>query len=275
MGAVLEVEVLPQLRQPVLVVACTGWVDAGEAGEQAAALVKEQLDGARVFARYDLSEHVDLGQTRPMVGLVDGVTRQITWPSLSFVAGQAGRDVVCCTGPEPALRWPSVVREIGDLVADLGVEMAVSLAGFPAVASHRRPFGVTTTATNHALAQEIGAVQIDYRGPIGFPTVLLHGLGTRGIPGVGLWAQVPHYVAGTASPSAVQALLRRLGEVAKVGLDLGSVDAEVDGYLAKVEEGLSERPDVAELVKAIEAQAGEEVSGDELAAEIERFLREQ
>ncbi len=265
---------MPRLRHPLLVTAIVGWVDAGEAGVRAAAALGTQLDGARAFARYPLDDLVDLQQTRPTVSLVDG-QRRIAWPTIELLAGKAGRDVVCCVGPEPSLRWPTVTRELVDLARRLDVELAVGLGGMPAVVSHRQPVPVLATATNADLAREAGVMRADYQGPTGLQTALQVALGHAGIPALGLWAQVPHYVSATPSPPAVRALLRRLRELTDVAVDVSALDAQVDEYVARVEEGLAERPDVAELVTAIEEQGDDEVSGDEIAAEIERFLREQ
>jgi proteasome assembly chaperone (PAC2) family protein len=271
----LEIESWPELREPLLVTAIRGWVDAGEAGALAAGMLASQLDGARVFAKYDLSDLVDLQQTRPTIALVDGATRRISWPVVELTAGQAERDVVVLVGPEPSLRWPSFVEELTDVARRLGISQAFTLGGMPAVASHRLPVSVLATATSHSLAQEVGAIRTDYSGPTGLQTVLQQSLGEAGIPTVGLWAQVPHYVSGNASPPAVRALLERVRELAGVRVDLSELDDQADSYAEKVEEGLADRPDVADLVRAIEAQSVDDVSGDALAAEIERFLREQ
>ena len=118
-------------------------------------------------------------------------------------------------------------------------------------------------------------MRADYHGPTGLQTVLQTALGDAGIPALGLWAQVPHYVSATPSPPAVRALLEKLHDVADLDIDLAPLDAQVDEYTTRVEAGLAERPDVAELVTAIEEQVDGEVSGDDLAAEIERFLRTQ
>jgi hypothetical protein len=273
--AVLHVEAIPRLRRPVLVLAIVGWVDAGESGARAAAGLGTQLDGGRVFARYELEDLVDLQQTRPTVSLDERGGRRIAWPTIEFVAGRAGRDVVCCIGPEPSLRWPTVTRELVELAGQLGVERAIGLGGMPAVVSHRQPVPILATATNAALAEEAGAMRADYHGMTGLQTVLQVALGEAGIPSLGLWAQVPHYVSATPSPPAVRALLDRLRELGGVSLDLSSLDAQVDEYTARVEEGLADRPDVGELVTAIEEQERGEVSGDEIAAEIEQFLRDQ
>jgi hypothetical protein len=149
------------------------------------------------------------------------------------------------------------------------------LGGMPAVVSHRRPVTVLATATSAGLVQEVGALRTDYAGPTGAQTVLQVALGDAGVPTLGLWAQVPHYVSGNPSPPAIRALLGRLREVAGVETELGALDAQADDWVERVESGLADRPDVAELVQAIEAGADDLPTGDELASEIERFLRDE
>ncbi len=275
MGCVVDVESWPELRDPVLVVVLTGWVDAGVAGATAAAMLAAQLTSGRVFGRIDLADLVDLQQTRPTVSLVDGATREIVWPVIEFTAGRAGRDVVLCAGPEPSLRWPTITNEIVEVARRLGVRKAFSLGAMPAVVSHRRPTPVLATATSEELAEEAGALRTDYEGPTGLQTVVQVALGEAGIPTAALWAQVPHYVSGNPSPPATRALLVRLRELAGVEIDVGELDEECESYVDKVEEGLADRPDVAELVEAIETEQTELPTGDELASEIERYLREQ
>jgi proteasome assembly chaperone (PAC2) family protein len=274
---VLEIDRWPDLREPVLVVALSGWVDAGLAGAGAVAVLGDQLISASEFGRFDLTDLLDLQQTRPSVRLVDGATREIAWPTVDLIAGRAGRDVVLCHGPEPSLRWRAFSDELVQMSQQVGVRMMLGLGGMPALVSHRRPVTVLMTATTRSLAQEVGAWRADYSGPTGAQTALQVALGHAGIPGVGLWAQVPHYVAATPSPPAISALLSRLRELAGIESDLSALDGQADDYLRRVEEGLSERPDVAEMVRNIEAteDSGEIPTGDELASEIERFLREQ
>lgn len=273
----LDIERWPDLREPVLVVALSGWVDAGLAGAGAAAVLIDQLDSAGGFGRVDLTEVVDLQQTRPTVHLVDGATREIAWPTIDLIAGRAGRDLVVCRGPEPSLRWRAFTDELVEMAQRLGVSMMFGLGGMPALVSHRRPVSVLATATSRSLAQEVGAWRADYTGPTGAQTALQVALGHAGVPGVGLWAQVPHYVAATPSPPAISSLLARLREIGGVETDLTPLDSQVDEYRSRVEEGLSERPDVAEMVRNIEAAegTGHVPTGEELASEIERFLRDQ
>jgi proteasome assembly chaperone (PAC2) family protein len=270
----LVVDRWPTLREPLLVVALRGWVDAGSAGQGAAEALREQLAGARVFGRVDLTDLCDLQQTRPLARFSDGGLRVITWPAIELAAGAAGRDVVVAAGPEPSLRWPAVARALVEAAQRLGARSAVTLGGMPALATHRHSVAVLATATSRSLAQEVEPLRADYAGPTGLQTVLQHELGAAGIPTVGLWAQVPQYVSGSPSPPAVRALLARLVELFGLVLDLAPLDARCDSYTERVEAGLAERPDVAEVVDRLERDA-EPPSGDELVSEIERFLRSQ
>jgi len=278
----LDVDSWPTLRDPVMVVSLSGWVDAGVAGAGSMAVLGDQLESQRVFGTIDLADLMDLQQTRPVVELHDGVTRTIEWPSIDFVAGNAGRDVVLCRGPEPSLRWRAVLGEIVDAATRLGIAQAFTLAGIPSMVSHRRAVSIMSTATSRDLVGEVGAFRNDYVGPTGAQTALQVMLGAAGVPTIALWAQVPHYVAQGASPPAIRALLARLRELGGLSLDLTVLDEQADAYVRRVEEGIADRPDVAEAIAAIESSADATAaieenlpSGDELASEIERFLRGQ
>jgi len=277
---VIEIETLPQLRDPVLVVALTGWVDAGLAGSGSVVFLQEQLDAARAFARIDLGDLMDLQQTRPTVHLVDGVSREIDWPEITLTAGHLGRDVVLVTGPEPSLRWREVLGELVEVALQLGISEAYTVGGIPAMASHRRPVSVLATGTDESLIERAGAWRQDYTGPTGAQSVLQVMLGDAGVPTLALWAQVPHYLSGGASPPAIRAVLERLTDLARLSVDLDGLDDQAVAYVDRVEEGLSDRPDVLEIISAIEdgedeVDETELPSGDELASEIERFLRDQ
>lgn len=269
----LSVERWPELRDPVMVLALSGWIDAGLAGSGAIAVLTEQLEGAREFASLDLTDLLDLQQTRPTARWGAEGVRVIDWPKLSFVAGRLGRDAVVVSGPESSLRWPEVAREIVEAARRLGVREAYTLAGMPALVSHRRSLPVLATATHRSLAQEIAPLRHAYAGPTGMQTIVQRALGDADVPCAGLWAQVPQYVAGSPSPPAVRAVLRRLAELARIEIDLRPLDVRCDAYLARVDEGLAARPDVREVVDRIDRE--QTVSHDDLVTEIERFLRSQ
>jgi hypothetical protein len=127
--------------------------------------------------------------------------------------------------------------------------------------------------------EETGAWHQDYTGPTGAQSALQVMLGEAGVPAVGLWAQVPHYVAAGPSPPAIRALLARLRDLGDVQIDLSVLDDQARTYVQRVDEGVAERPDVLEAIEEIESASAQEEpplpSGDELASEIERFLRGQ
>jgi PAC2 family protein len=276
---VLSVEHWPEISEPLMVVALTGWVDAGGAGAGAMAALAEQLADRDVFASIDVAMLADLQQTRP-IARWEGAARVIDWPRITFEWGRvgggrerAGRDVVVVRGPEPSLRWPTVASTVVDAARRLGVRQAATLGGIPALVSHRKATVVQASATQRSLAQEGPPLRPDYAGPTGLQAVVLRALGDAGIPGYGLWAQVPQYVAGSPSPPAVRALLGRLVELYHLDLDLRGLDERSQAYLRRVEAGLSARPDVKQVVDQID-QRQEGTTGD-LVAEIEQFLRSQ
>lgn len=273
MTRVIEITQHVDLERPVLVLALSGWVDAGSAGEAAARFLAERLDGATEIGAIDLGDLVDLQATRPMVELTEGVTRTITWPRITFTAGRGGRDVVVVHGPEPSLRWPTVAERVVDFAKSIDARIVATLGGMPAPVSHRRAVRVLATAGSRSLAQEVGPLRLDYDGPTGAQTVIQAKAAQAGIPAIGLWAQVPHYLSGTVSPSATRALLSRLQETAGVEVDLVPLDREVAEYQRQVEETVEARSDIAELVERLDRQGDDLPVGDDLVSEIEEFLR--
>ena len=277
-GRVLDVGEWPELKNPVLVYSFRGWIDAGLAGEGTMELLIDQLvaNGGRRFGTIHLTDLLDLQQTRPTVKLIDGGLRSIEWPEVQLWAGNLGRDIVCIRGPEPSLRWPEFASWIADIAERTGAKEAFAAGGMPGVVTHRRSVPVLSSATKRSVAQEVGPTRDDYVGATGLNTVVQHTLGERGVRSVALWAQVPQYVSGSPSPPAVRSVVGRLIDLGRISVELGALDERCAAYRDKVEEGLSERPDVLSIVNQIDEQWVERIpSGDELATEIERFLRDQ
>jgi hypothetical protein len=270
---VLNVERWPELRDPMMIVALSGWVDAGMAGAGTVSALREQLVGPDEFTSIDLTDHMDLQQTRPNAHWSEEGDRIIEWPSISFVSGRLGRDVVIVSGPEPSLRWLTLSAAIVEVARTLRVRDACTVAGMPSLVSHRKPVPVLATATHHSLAQEIAPLRLAYGGPTGLQTIVQRALGDADIRSAGLWAQVPQYVSGSPSPPAVRALLRRLTEIGRLQLDLRPLDTRCDAYAARVDAGLATRPEVQEVVDRIDREQG--ASADDLVSEIELFLRQQ
>jgi len=272
----------PELRSPVLIAAFEGWNDAADAATGAVDYLRASWNGA-VFASIEPEEFFDFQVVRPRVRLTESGIREVTWPKTEFVHAEvagAGRDAVLLHGIEPSMRWPTFCTLVLDIVNTFRVEMVVTLGALLAGRPHTRPTRVTGTASTPQIAQRYGLATPRYEGPIGITGVLMDAARRADIPSVGLWAWVPHYVQGSPSPKASLGLVQRLGSLLDFRLDLTDLERRTRAYEERINEAVASDPDIAATVRELERQADaedlEEIpSGDELAAEVERFLREQ
>jgi proteasome assembly chaperone (PAC2) family protein len=273
----------PALRRPVLISAFRGWNDGGQAATVAAAYLARQWDATR-FADIDPESFMDFQAVRPTVTLDGGLTRRIEWPENVFfhapVPG-ADRDAVILLGVEPNYRWRAFTDLVVALARDLGVELVVTLGALLADVPHTRPAPVTASATDSSLVEELGVQPSRYEGPTGIVGVLHDACRAASIPSVSLWAAVPHYVSLTPSPRAAKALCDRLAGLLDVSLDTSELETASDAYMQQVSEAVAADEDTAAYVEELEGRVDEVVpegdlpSGDALAAELTRFLRER
>jgi proteasome assembly chaperone (PAC2) family protein len=272
----LSFERRPRLRRPVLLVAFEGWNDAGDAASGALEWLGAVWGAAR-FATIDLEDYLDYTQERPQVTLDEGVTRRLEWPEMTLSAAPVPgtrRDAVIVVGPEPALRWRHFVAEIEEAARSLGVELVVGLGALLADVAHSRPVPITGASTDPELARSLSLEPSTYEGPTGILGVLGHHLGNQGIATVSLWASVPHYVAQTPSPKAMLALVSRVADLLGTHLDLSDLQAAALAYERAVDEVVDADEDAKAYVQSLEHAEGEErPSAEELAKEVEEFLR--
>jgi proteasome assembly chaperone (PAC2) family protein len=286
MSRELRIYERPTLERPILIGAFRGWNDGGQAATLAAGYLAK-LWGARKFADIDPELFVDFQATRPMVTLDEGQTRKIEWPENVLYRARipgTSRDAVILVGVEPNYRWRTFSELISDLARDLGVELAITFGALLADVPHTRPAPVTGAATDPKLVDEFGLQLSRYEGPTGIVGVLLDACRRVGIPSVSLWAAVPHYVSLAPSPRAARALCDRLGGVLGVEVDTTELAEAETSYVEQVSEAVSSDADTAAYVEELEQRAdsldwleesGELPSGEALAAEIARFLRER
>lgn len=268
-------DAVPQLEQPVLVAAFDGWVDGGRAGTMAA----EQLaDGGRLLATFDSDALFDFRARRPTLDIVDGKPIELAWQELTLRATRLGkRDVLVLTGPEPDFRWHQLSGEIVDLAGQLRVSSWVSLGAIPATVAHTRPVPVLGTASVAGLLPEDVAQGPagHLRVPAALVSVLEHAVAREAIPAVGFFAQVPHYASG-AFPNAAISLLEHVGRYVGAEPALGDLPVRALETRALLDAAVAAEERTREYVDRLERMADEArlPSGDELIADIERFLRD-
>jgi proteasome assembly chaperone (PAC2) family protein len=266
----------------VLVAAFRGWNDGAQGASLAASFLAQAWQ-ARRFADVDPEEFFDFQAVRPHVALEGGVTRRISWPETVFYHAaipDKDRDAVLVLGFEPNLRWRAFTGEIVGLARELGVELVVTLGALLADVPHTRPAPVTGSATDPKLVEELGLAASRYEGPTGIVGVLHDACRQAGVPSASLWAAVPHYASLASSPKAALALCTRLGNLLHVELALDDLERAAEAYERQVSEAVASDEDTEAYVRELERRRdtlGEELdvpSGETLAAELTRFLRE-
>jgi proteasome assembly chaperone (PAC2) family protein len=274
----------PRLRRPVLVAGFEGWNDAGDAASDAAAWITRRF-GATRFAWIDPEEYFDFQSRRPTVRLVDGVTREISWPAnecFAVTLPEGDRDLVVLRGVEPSYRWKSFCRAVLSVAGETGCDLIVTLGALLADVPHTRPPAVTGAATDPATLERLALARSRYEGPTGIVGVLHDACREAGVASASLWAPVPHYVAAPPNPVGTRALLERLSRLLDLTLDLSELDQLADAWRRRVDEVVAGDDDVRTYVQKLEERAdspeveeSEIPSGEAIADELERFLREQ
>jgi proteasome assembly chaperone (PAC2) family protein len=273
----------PELTRPVLIAAFRGWNDGAQAASLAAGYVAKTW-GAEKFADVDPEGFFDFQATRPHVSLEEGLTRRIDWPETAFYHARPDgldRDVVLLLGIEPNLRWRTFTELLVGVARDLGVELVITLGALLADVPHTRPSPVTGSASDEELVQRLGLSASRYEGPTGIVGVMHDACKRQQIPSASLWAAVPHYVSLTPSPRAAVALCERLGDLIGVEIDLGELEEAAAAYEEQVSEAVASDEDTAAYVEDLEQRAdqleerSDLPSGEALAAELTRFLRER
>jgi proteasome assembly chaperone (PAC2) family protein len=279
----LTVSSRPDLRRPVLVAAFRGWNDGGQGATLGGGYLARQW-GAQSFAEIDPENFYDFQAVRPHVSLEEGLTRKLEGPANTFLHApipKLDRDAVILLGVEPNLRWKTYSGLVLELAQELGIELVVTLGSLLADVPHTRPAPVSAAASDPALVEELGVEPSRYEGPTGIVGVILDACRQAGLPSVSLWAAVPHYVSLAPSPRAALALCRRLGELVGADIEVAELEQAAEEYAEQVTEAVASDSETAAYVEELERrvdlmEAAEELpSGESLAAELTRFLRER
>jgi PAC2 family len=278
------------LDEPVLVTMLLGWIDAGGAAASAMSVLENEL-AARPVATFDADTFIDYRARRPTLLLREGVNTEMVWPETRLLAGRdtAGHDVLLLSGHEPDSNWRRFTDAASQLAVGLGARMMVGLGAYPYATPHSRPSRLSMTAGSAEVANSLPYLRNSVDVPAGIEAALERRFTEVGVPAVGLWAQVPHYVSNVPYPAASVALLDGLKDVAGIQTEAVAVRNDAVAHRARLDELVAASNDhmtmVRQLEAAYDAEAAERPttgetlgplpSGDELAAELERFLRDQ
>jgi proteasome assembly chaperone (PAC2) family protein len=275
---------VPELRSPTLVLAFAGWNDAASAATAALEAVAASLE-SEVVARIDPEEFYDFQVNRPTIRLIEGQARHIDWPANTLLTVQvptAERDLVLLSGVEPNVRWRTFSDAIVGAAERLGVQMVVSLGALMADVAHTHPVPITGLASDPDLVDRLGMTRSSYEGPTGIVGVIHDACRRHGMTSASLWAAVPHYVAAVPNPKAALALLRRLEGLTGVAVEASELEEASERFTEQVDEAVGANPEIEELVRNLEASQEEDYqitqempSGDDIANEFQRFLRQR
>lgn len=275
----------PTLTNPLMVVAFTGWNDAGDAASTAVKTLIE-TSGAKPLAEIDPEPFTDFATVRPHVRLID-TARTIVWPTVGvWSASLPGTDAIFVLGPEPALRWRTFTDQIVAIAERFGCPMAISLGALLADVPHTRAVQVIGTASDDDLIERFDLERSRYEGPTGIVGVLQDAFATAGLPSASLWAAVPGYAAQVASPRAAVALIERACQMMGTPAPVAGLLAESADYDARVEALVADDDELVVHIEQLESIVDDmdderDTSGpidlsesDDLLDEVEQFLRE-
>lgn len=276
-----------ELQKPALIAAFRGWNDAGDAASFAAQHLGRVWKAKRI-ASIDPEDFYDFQAVRPQVRLVDGVTREITWPANEFYAARlegASNDALILVGTEPNVRWRSFSSLVVEVARRYEVGLVITLGALLADVPHSRPVPITGTAVDPELVRRLGLNRSRYEGPTGIVGVLHSVFADAGVASASLWAAVPHYVAVSPNPKAALALVDKATALIGAAADTEDLERAAETYEQEVSELVAADDDVQSYVRLLEERMDEGAapqidpaeipSGEDLAAELEKFLHER
>ena len=242
----LTIESLPDLARPrTLLIAFSGWSDAGSAASNAVQYVAAQLS-AQKFASIDGEEFFDFTVQRPLVRLDEQQIRQLEWPGWQF---SAARNLVLATGPEPHLRWRTFCGLVTRLVEQVQIERVGLLGAFLAEVLYTDPVPLTGFASDPAILDRLRVSSTAYQGPTGIVGVLADAVRRRSVPLFSLWAAIPHYIAGTPNPRGALALLLKLREWIELPIDMAPLESAAATFQSQLLDAVEGNAELSKYIR--------------------------
>lgn len=282
--------VLPDLKDPTLIVMLSGWIDASGAASTAMSHIINE-SAARSLIEFDADTFIDFRARRPFMELREGVNTRIAWnlPEMQVGTDNNDRDVLLLTGPEPDIAWNAFAEAVAGLAKQLNVTKCIGLGAYPFGAPHTRSVGLTATSPDPSIIDRLTLSKNSLDAPAGVEAIIEHAMHRIGIPTFCLWAQIPHYVSSMAYPAASAALIEALCLETGLSYDTASLRQEAVVQRERLDQLVNNNPDHAEMLSKLEEaydalhgatsnaeDAPMDISNmEDLAAEVEQFLRDQ
>lgn len=272
----------PDLHDPVLIVQLDGWIDAGSSAADAMRRIRDATEPT-VLARFDTEWLIDHRARRPTMHIIEGVNSGLDWPIIELANARDGndRDILLLHGAEPDHNWRTFVEAVVGFAVDHGVGRMIGLGAYPAAVPHTRPSRLSVTASAPELADGGRYANASLDVPAGIESALEIALAAAGVPSIGLWAQVPHYISTSPYPEASRALIEGLGDAAGVEIDPGPLSERAVIARGRLDDLIADQDSHLEMVAELErrhdeaSETGDDPSTGDLAAQVEQFLREQ
>jgi PAC2 family len=281
----------PNVTEPVLVLALDGWIDAGFGAAVARRALLESAGETELVASFDGDRLLDFRARRPTMHIELGEVTSLSWPSIELRAPVEPSEpaALYLVGAEPDHAWGAFCAAVAELAEDLGVRLVVGLGAYPTPVPHTRPSRLAATMSTTELGDGRGYLLASIDVPAGVQTAIEKACAEAGIPSIGLWAQVPHYVVSMEYPEAAAALVDGLADLTGLALDAAPLRDEAALLRQRLDELVKANPEHLTMVRRLEEQYDAEAvmpldqglaggrlpTADELVAEVERFLREQ
>jgi hypothetical protein len=289
----LETDGAPGQQPGPLVVALGAFIDAGNIQSQ---LTKHLVEhgNPQVVASFDIDQLLDYRSRRPVMVFDRNRWASYEDPALVLyrLTDRDGQTYYLLAGPEPDFRWEAVVEALRFLIDHFGISLVVTAHGIPMGVPHTRPIGMTSHATDPRLIGEtespFGRVQV----PASFSSLLELRLGEAGRDALGFALHVPHYLAQSEWAEGALAALNAIVDVTGLNLPNDDLVAAAGVNRREIAQELSDNSEASAVVSALEQQydsfvegsqrpsllateASELPSADEIAADVEEFLKSQ
>ncbi|QTE30643.1 proteasome assembly chaperone family protein [Pengzhenrongella sicca] len=277
---------------PVLVHAIRGFVDAGSAGQLAAAHLADDLTTTRL-ATFDVDQLLDYRSRRPAMTFDSTTWSAYAEPELvlDVVHDVEGVPFLLLHGMEPDVQWERYAAAVEQIVERFDVPLTIAIHGIPMGVPHTRPLSVTAHATRPELIADhtswFGAVQV----PASASALVEYRLGQSGHDAMGFAVHVPHYLAQSPFPQASITAIENLQRATGLDLRVSDLTDAAREATEEIDRQVEASGEVKAVVLALEeqydsfarsigrtnllAETSEIPTADELGAEFERFLAQQ